>query len=582
MNAAGIPVALRVTTARASVYPWLRTAVTPGRWYPAMPPLLQEEENDDTGLYEERLLDSLHGPYDHARDRECAVGFHTSCTGQGCECPHHSDPGREWTGAAEPVDRFASVYNLPKATAARVLSVAQEGFRQWWVTDLESLRSLLSAEYGGAQIPRAFALDVACALYDNAERQGDAAMSKAWERVADVDWQAADADERAEVDGGPAEPVGDSGLVVAGEALDVVPAPTWSGDPVKARVEAARSSELAHVRETVAPGRWYPAPVPPLRQELDESGRVLDVEYRARLVHSTHGPYDHVRSLDCASGEHVRCAMRGCACPHHAEPALESHEVWHGPFEVAERFAAEWGLPFVTAARVLHLAGEMMWGQFRADEAVDGAPGVWEIDAVRDTLADAYGTVVTRRFARSVAVAMLAAAVAREDRRDIEAWAPLAQADYEGLDEIDRQLARLVTASLPMPDEGMAGEMGEGRALRPVLLNYYDAHRELGRWGTLPWVVASPLLLALAPVPPMVFGWSWLTVAVGVLLAAGGLGLTMLNVFGAGERNALRRWRVSIIRAGLPPTVVDAPLPIVPALSAEVDGRGDAGTRGRR
>lgn len=64
-----------------------------GRWYPDMPPMLAGETPE---AYTNRLTGadgSGRYPYDHARNRQCAIGYHKECSVRSpylrCECPCH-------------------------------------------------------------------------------------------------------------------------------------------------------------------------------------------------------------------------------------------------------------------------------------------------------------------------------------------------------------------------------------------------------------------------------------------------------------------------------------------------------------
>lgn len=69
-----------------------------GSYYPNMPPLLDGEDNDH---YSNRLI-GVYGederPYDHRRNRQCALGWHNECSertiidadDRRCQCPCHS------------------------------------------------------------------------------------------------------------------------------------------------------------------------------------------------------------------------------------------------------------------------------------------------------------------------------------------------------------------------------------------------------------------------------------------------------------------------------------------------------------
>jgi hypothetical protein len=65
-----------------------------GRYYPEMPPMLEDETFDQ---YTDRLTgaDGTHRrPYNHRRNRGCSIGFHEDCTdpaGVTCECPCHNE-----------------------------------------------------------------------------------------------------------------------------------------------------------------------------------------------------------------------------------------------------------------------------------------------------------------------------------------------------------------------------------------------------------------------------------------------------------------------------------------------------------
>lgn len=67
-----------------------------GRWYPAMPPALPDETDDQ---YTDRLTGADgtgRVPYDHKRYRQCSLSYHEECsrlrTGdEGCQCPCHDE-----------------------------------------------------------------------------------------------------------------------------------------------------------------------------------------------------------------------------------------------------------------------------------------------------------------------------------------------------------------------------------------------------------------------------------------------------------------------------------------------------------
>lgn len=65
-----------------------------GRWYPNMPPRLPDESLEQ---YSDRLIGAQGPdlrPYDHHRNRQCSIGWHSECSDRDnqdehCQCPHH-------------------------------------------------------------------------------------------------------------------------------------------------------------------------------------------------------------------------------------------------------------------------------------------------------------------------------------------------------------------------------------------------------------------------------------------------------------------------------------------------------------
>lgn len=110
------------------------TGVERGRWYPAPPPALDGETGDTA--YTDRLTgadgtDRI--PYDHHRNRQCSIGYHSECTdpaGEVCQCPHHKDtmPGDGTVAWPTVVDvaavRLGEMYDLPESTSVRVMLIA--------------------------------------------------------------------------------------------------------------------------------------------------------------------------------------------------------------------------------------------------------------------------------------------------------------------------------------------------------------------------------------------------------------------------------------------------------------------------
>lgn len=63
-----------------------------GRWYPNLPPQLQDESIAE---YTDRLTGADgtdRVPFDHPRNRQCSIGWHGECSdpaGEECKCPCH-------------------------------------------------------------------------------------------------------------------------------------------------------------------------------------------------------------------------------------------------------------------------------------------------------------------------------------------------------------------------------------------------------------------------------------------------------------------------------------------------------------
>lgn len=134
-----------------------------GRWYPGPAPSL-EGETDDT--YTDRLTGAARAgtrPYDHARFRQCSIGYHTECSCRpwypggsqsGCECPCHTDPGiggrrhaaltNEQVVAAR---TLAALYDLPLSTGYRVIAEAVDAVETGGAVNLDELRAPLEASY---------------------------------------------------------------------------------------------------------------------------------------------------------------------------------------------------------------------------------------------------------------------------------------------------------------------------------------------------------------------------------------------------------------------------------------------------
>ena len=137
------------------------TTVTKSRWYPSPAPCL-EGEDDDT--YTNRLIGALGEdvrPYDHARNRQCSIGWHTECSERhllvqaNCECPCHRDVLTAATGLPEPAAlpepvraaaaKLAGLYGLPAVTASKVMLIASA---LGGVPDAGLFRERIESAYG--------------------------------------------------------------------------------------------------------------------------------------------------------------------------------------------------------------------------------------------------------------------------------------------------------------------------------------------------------------------------------------------------------------------------------------------------
>lgn len=137
------------------------TTVTKGRWYPAPPPALDGESDE---AYTDRLTGAdgtNRSPYDHPRNRQCSIGWHTECTdpqSARCKCPCHYDgytlkDAEGWEAQAE---ALANCYDLPLQSAfAVILAVVAAGIPR----DAESVCKALTTRYQ-SEISDGFVTDV--------------------------------------------------------------------------------------------------------------------------------------------------------------------------------------------------------------------------------------------------------------------------------------------------------------------------------------------------------------------------------------------------------------------------------------
>ena len=153
-------------------------ATLKGRWYPAPPPGLPDEGD----AYTDRLTGAdrkNNRPYDHARNRQCSIGWHRECTdpdGLTCQCPCHKDQ-HEATRPLAPVlaaagFRLAELYDLPDATGWRVMALAGPFLAANGVADPAGLRAALEQAYQ-SQITDWFITDIVAATVLAVRVRGD-------------------------------------------------------------------------------------------------------------------------------------------------------------------------------------------------------------------------------------------------------------------------------------------------------------------------------------------------------------------------------------------------------------------------
>jgi hypothetical protein len=135
----------------------MTTAIDKGRWYPAPAPALDGETDD---AYTDRLTGADgtgRSPYDHPRNRQCSIGWHSECSVQGCECPHHDDKADGIAASAMPGplaaagSKLARLYDLPEVTGLRVISLASAAAAGAECPDKTALLTALESAYGSRQ-----------------------------------------------------------------------------------------------------------------------------------------------------------------------------------------------------------------------------------------------------------------------------------------------------------------------------------------------------------------------------------------------------------------------------------------------
>lgn len=91
-----------------------------GRWFPQQPPALAGESDD---AYTDRLTGADRTsriPYDHARNRQCSIGYHGECSERDsdprteghCQCPCHTAAGALELRVWEPEESVVALWAI--------------------------------------------------------------------------------------------------------------------------------------------------------------------------------------------------------------------------------------------------------------------------------------------------------------------------------------------------------------------------------------------------------------------------------------------------------------------------------------
>lgn len=147
-------------------------ATEKGRWYPAPPPRLPGDGDGDG--YTNRLTGAdmkNNRPYDHSRNRQCSIGWHSECTdpaGRSCECPCHKDvdvPDVLLSPIARAAaDLVAEMYDVPGKTGRRVMAATVSFVTpDAEISDPDALRAVLAGAYG-SQVTTWFVTDIGMAV----------------------------------------------------------------------------------------------------------------------------------------------------------------------------------------------------------------------------------------------------------------------------------------------------------------------------------------------------------------------------------------------------------------------------------
>lgn len=137
-----------------------------GRWYPDIPPPPPGESDSQ---YTDRLVggdEYGRHPYDHARGRQCSIGYHPECGRQRCSCPCRADTSVPYDASDDVVniERAAAMLARPhylpeQTTARRVMLIAVRAIASGQVSTVADLATLLGDAYD-SEVSDDFAVDV--------------------------------------------------------------------------------------------------------------------------------------------------------------------------------------------------------------------------------------------------------------------------------------------------------------------------------------------------------------------------------------------------------------------------------------
>lgn len=160
----------------------MTAAIERGRHYPAPAPALEGESD---AAYTDRITGADRTdrkPYDHARYRECSMGYHTTCSdpdGCSCGCPCHHDRPAKDVEVTQAAVALGGLYYLPEPSAQRIVGLAAAAViaaRTGTRTTAEAVKNVLSNSYPGG-ITDWFVTDVMLVLRDHPVMEADAIVS---------------------------------------------------------------------------------------------------------------------------------------------------------------------------------------------------------------------------------------------------------------------------------------------------------------------------------------------------------------------------------------------------------------------